>query len=186
MESLQLHSDEAVRARPQREIRLPQHLDNFEVGYQPSVTTPSAVITLPASTTTADSGAAAIPKLVELSPRREKPHSRRSSVSSHHSRKSQSSFRSLSKGSAVDGLSELQSARLEERMKRMELAEAQRQVMEQTLVDEQCLLLDRKARDALNEQEMAHKAKEAISKQQILQRRLKEKEMEVEKAALIA
>ncbi|CAL9696588.1 unnamed protein product [Knipowitschia caucasica] len=67
MESLQLHSDEAVRTRPQREIRLPQHLDNYEVGYQPSVTTPSAVITLPASTTTADHGAAAVPKLVEPS-----------------------------------------------------------------------------------------------------------------------
>lgn len=92
---------------------------------------------------------------------------------------------------------------LEEQVKRMELAEVQRQIMEQTLVDEQCTLLDKEARDALDEKEellreqerqrrrleekaeMAYKSKEAITRHQMLQRRLKEKEMELAQAALI-
>ncbi|XP_073715795.1 uncharacterized protein [Misgurnus anguillicaudatus] len=85
----------------------------------------------------------------------------------------------------------------------MELAEVQRQIMEQTLVDEQCTLLDKEARKALNAKEdllreqerqrrrleekaeMAYKSKEAITRHQMLQRRLKEKEIELAQAALI-
>lgn len=79
---------------------------------------------------------------------------------------------------------------LEKQIKHMELAEVQRQIMEQTLIDEQCNLLDKEARDALDEKEellreqewqrrwldekaeMAYKSKEAITKHQMLQLQL--------------
>ncbi|KAK7945263.1 hypothetical protein WMY93_000991 [Mugilogobius chulae] len=205
MESQSLPGDSAVHLRPQRERRLPQHFDDFQVGYQPAVTEASALATQPTATAEEE---ATTPELTVVKPpsrpRSVRTESRRSSVASHQTRaKSQASVRSLSQRSTTEGLSELQSAMLEEKVKRMELAEAQRQVMEQTIVDEQCTLLDQQARDALNEREellreqerqrrrleekadLAYKAKEAITRQQLLQQRLKEKEMEVERAALI-
>ncbi|KAK7884792.1 hypothetical protein WMY93_027915 [Mugilogobius chulae] len=205
MESQSLPGDSAAHLRPQRERRLPQHFDDFQVGYQPAVTEASALATQP--TATAEEEATTPEHTVVKPPSRPRSvrtESRRSSVASHQTRaKSQASVRSLSQRSTTEGLSELQSAMLEEKVKRMELAEAQRQVMEQTIVDEQCTLLDQQARDALNEREellreqerqrrrleekadLAYKAKEAITRQQLLQQRLKEKEMEVERAALI-
>ncbi|KAK7916727.1 hypothetical protein WMY93_012488 [Mugilogobius chulae] len=205
MESQSLPGDLAAHLRPQRERRLPQHFDDFQVGYQPAVTEASALATQPTATAEEE---ATTPELTVVKPpsrpRSVRTESRRSSVASHQTRaKSQASVRSLSQRSTTEGLSELQSAMLEEKVKRMELAEAQRQVMEQTIVDEQCTLLDQQARDALNEREellreqerqrrrleekadLAYKAKEAITRQQLLQQRLKEKEMEVERAALI-
>ncbi|KAK7882056.1 hypothetical protein WMY93_028230 [Mugilogobius chulae] len=205
MESQSLPGDSAAHLRPQRERRLPQHFDDFQVGYQPAVTEASALATQPTATAEEE---ATTPELTVVKPpsrpRSVRTESRRSSVASHQTRaKSQASVRSLSQRSTTEGLSELQSAMLEEKVKRMELAEAQRQVMEQTIVDEQCTLLDQQARDALNEREellreqerqrrrleekadLAYKAKEAITRQQLLQQRLKEKEMEVERAALI-
>ncbi|ROL45664.1 hypothetical protein DPX16_17780 [Anabarilius grahami] len=186
MEQGQPSADSAVRSRPQREIQLPASLANFEVGYTPRVT----VLT---STEAGELGAAApahdIPIPDPLSLPSVRAESCRSWVSSHHSRpRSRSSAASSTKRSIADGLSELQSAILEEQVKRMELAEVQRQIMEQTLVDEQCNLLDKEAKDALYEKEellreqererrrleekaeMAYKSKEAITRHQMLRR----------------
>lgn len=92
---------------------------------------------------------------------------------------------------------------VEEKIKRMELAEVQRQIMEESLLEEQYQCLDKQAQEALSkkeellreqenqrrkldeEAEMALKAKETITRQLMLQRKLKKKEMELEKAALI-
>ncbi|XP_055010357.1 serine/arginine repetitive matrix protein 1 [Boleophthalmus pectinirostris] len=188
MESQQLPTDPAVHPRPQRERRLPSHLDDFAVGYHPTVTDPS---TQPAPVPTAEDGAAAPELTVLRSPSPQLPvriQSRRGSVASHHSTaRSQASARSLSQRSLTKTLSELQNAMLEERMKRMELAEAQRQQAREALHEKEELLREQEQqRRRLEEKaEIAYKTKEAITRQQILQRRLKEKEMEVEKAALI-
>lgn len=151
MEPGQPSADPAVRSRPQREIQLPASLANFEVGYTPRVTV------LPFNEAE-ELGAAAPAHDIPIPDPYSLPFVRaescRSLVSSHRSRpRSRASAASSTKRSVAEGLSELQSAMLEEQFKRMELAEVQRQIMEQTLVDEQCTLLDKEARDALDEKE---------------------------------
>lgn len=143
METEQPSADSAVSSRPQRERHLPGHLDNFEVGYIPGVTVPP--------TTTAEGFGATAP--APGGTFSHPPASRFSASSRRSSARTQTSSHSTTKRSITDGLSELQSAMLEEQVKRMELAEVQWQIMEQTLIDEQCSLLDKEARDALNEKE---------------------------------
>nr|XP_054592272.1 uncharacterized protein LOC129157132 [Nothobranchius furzeri] len=208
MEELgQPSADPAVRTRSQRERRLPTYLEDYEVGYQPQLLHhPAAQAPAgheahppdqPAMMTAAITGA--IPSL----PSRRASSDQSQSVSQHSKAKTQGSASSSTRRSIIDGLSDIQTAMLEERIKRMELAEVQRQITEENLMDEQYQHLDQQAREALRrreellreqeiqrrkldeEAEIALKAKEAITRRLMLQRKLKEKEIELEKATLI-
>ncbi|XP_022540035.2 uncharacterized protein LOC111195821 [Astyanax mexicanus] len=164
----------------QRERRPPAHLNDYEVEYHPKP------VSVP-------------PPLSSKSP------SHKSLSGSQCSRqRSQVSVNSISGRSTTAALTDVQAAELEERIKRLELTELKRQVEEQHIAEQQCQLLDDQARKALDQREellreqerksrqldeearAAHRSRECLTRQLALQRRLKEKEIELEKARLIA
>ncbi|XP_070410955.1 uncharacterized protein [Nothobranchius furzeri] len=207
MEELGQPSDPAVRSRSQRERRLPTYLEDYEVGYQPQLLHhPAAQAPAGHEAHPPDQPAmmtAAITEAIPSLPSWRASSDRSQPVSQRSKAKTQGSASSSTRRSIIDGLSDIQTAMLEERIKRMELAEVQRQIMEESLMDEQYQHLDQQAREALRrreellreqeiqrrkldeEAEIALKAKEAITRRLMLQRKLKEKEIEFEKATLI-
>ncbi|XP_019218180.1 uncharacterized protein LOC109203254 [Oreochromis niloticus] len=188
--------DISVRRKTQRERHLPAYLDDYEVEYQPK------------STISTDKPTAGTEAGMAIDQRSAKPRSTSSRSHASGSQcskpRSQASGHSPSGGSIIAGLTDLQTAMLEEKMKGMELAELQRQMMEESLAEEQCLILDAQAREALSKKEelymqqerqrrqldeearTAHDTRESITRRLSMQRRLKEKEMELKKASLIA
>ncbi|KAL1255106.1 hypothetical protein QQF64_013167 [Cirrhinus molitorella] len=200
MQSEQEVTEPVVRPRTQRERHPPAYLSDYDVGYQPSH--------IPTSSADASSmmPVAAIPAAqadeVHVPCR---PPSTHLSASSRHSQSRTKTSRSGgSSRTTASQLTELQAAIVEEKLKSMELAEMQRQMVEESKAKEQCEFLDQQARLALYEREgllreqqrrsrqleeearAAHKTKELITKQLKRQRRIKQKEMELEKARLIA
>ncbi|XP_042073118.1 uncharacterized protein LOC121813428 [Haplochromis burtoni] len=188
--------DISVRRKTQRERHLPAYFDDYEVEYQPKSGT---------STDKPTAGAEAGMAIDQRSARQRSTSSRSHASGSQCSKpRSQASGHSPSGGSIIAGLTDLQTAMLEEKMKGMELAELQRQMMEESLAEEQCLILDAQAREALSKKEelymqqerqrrqldeearTAHNTRESITRRLSMQRRLKEKEMELKKASLIA
>ncbi|XP_016088613.1 uncharacterized protein [Sinocyclocheilus grahami] len=193
-------TEPVVRPHTQRERHPPAYLSDYDVGYEPShlpasradVSSMMSVATIPAA------------QLDELPVPCRIP-SAHSSVSSRHSQSRTKTCRSGGSSRTIAlRLTEIQAAIVEEKLKSMELAEMQRQMVEESKAEEQCEFLDQQARLALYEREdllreqqrrsrqldeearAAHKTKELITKQIERQRRIKQKEMELEKARLIA
>ncbi|KAL4008256.1 hypothetical protein ACER0C_002108 [Sarotherodon galilaeus] len=159
--------DISVRRKTQRERHLPAYFDDYEVEYQPK------------SATSTDKPTAGTEAGMAIDQRSAKP---RSTSSRSHA----------SGGSIIAGLTDLQTAMLEEKMKGMELAELQRQMMEESLAEEQCLILDAQAREALSKKEELYMQQERQRHQLDEEARtapenlLPDKEMELQKASLIA
>ncbi|KAG7500236.1 hypothetical protein JOB18_012395 [Solea senegalensis] len=117
--------------------------------------------------------------------------------------RTQVSHWSTSSHSIVDGLTDLQAAMLEESVKHLELEEMKRQIVEDSNVEDEYQRLDSKARETLERKEeflrdqersrrqldkearVAHETRVALTKQIVMQRRLKEKQIELERASLI-
>ncbi|KAL1250707.1 hypothetical protein QQF64_018503 [Cirrhinus molitorella] len=192
MQSEQEVTEPVVRPRTQRERHPPAYLSDYDVGYQPSHIPTSSADAIPA----AQADEVHVPC---------RPPSTHLAASSRHSQSRTKTSRSGgSSQTTASQLTELQAAIVEEKLKSMELAEMQRQMVEESKAEEQCEFLDQQARLALYEREdllreqqrrsrqldeearAAHKTKELITKQLERQRRIKQKEMELEKARLIA
>ncbi|XP_005167247.1 uncharacterized protein [Danio rerio] len=200
MQSEQEVTPTIVQPRTQRERHPPAYLGDYDVGYQPSQIPASSAgdrNTMPAAAI-----ASAHPDEAHVPCRSLSAHS---SAKSRQSRSRTKTTRSsVSSRSTASQLTELQAAIVEEKLKSMELAEMQRQMVEESKAEEQCEFLDQQARLALYEREellreqqrrshqldeearAAHKTKELITKQLERQRRIKQKEMELEKARLVA
>ncbi|XP_026095552.1 uncharacterized protein LOC113067383 [Carassius auratus] len=193
-------SSPVVRPRTKRERHPPAYLSDYDVGYEPSHIPDSSAdassMTPVATIPTARSDEEPVPCRTPSAP---------SSASSRHSQSRTKSSRSVrSSRTTASQLTEIQAAIVEEKLKSMELAEMQRQMVEESKAEEQCEFLDQQARLALFEKEdllreqqrrsrhldeearAAHKTKELITKQLERQRRIKQKEMELEEARLIA
>lgn len=95
------------------------------------------------------------------------------------------SHRSAQRRSPRHGLSDLQAAILEERLKTLDLEELQEQIEEETIVDKECERLNAQAREAQYWQEQATKARELLAKQVENQQRLKKVQNELEVAKYV-
>ena len=110
--------------------------------------------------------------------------------SSHHSRdKSISSIGSHRSAGGTDlrrALTPIQEALLQENIHRLELEQLQHEVFEDSRADLECQSLNAKAREAQRQQQETQDAREAIAKRLDRQRRLKEKEKELQVAQLLS
>ncbi|RXN37594.1 circadian locomoter output cycles kaput-like protein [Labeo rohita] len=142
-------TEPVVRHRPPRERHLPAHLTDYEVQLPPNLHTEPPP---------ADSAS--------QRPSRPSRHASRSISSGTVSSTSSRSHRSVQHRSPRHGLSDLQAAMLEERLKSLDLEELQQQIEEDTIVDKECERLDAQAREAQYRQEQATKARELLAKQE--------------------
>lgn len=106
-------------------------------------------------------------------------------MSSKHSRTSKHTAHSVSTY-PVQGLSNVQAAILEERIKQLELEDLRRLIEHETQADIECRLLDEQAKEAQRLQEETLKAREALSKRLERQRRLQKAEQDLEVAKLVS
>ncbi|RXN10953.1 F-box only 6-like protein [Labeo rohita] len=142
-------TEPVVRPRPPRERHLPAHLTDYEVQLPPN---------LHPEPPPADS--------VSQRPSRPSRHASNSISSGTVSSTSSRSHRSVQRRSPRHGLSVLQAAMLEERLKTLELEELEQQIEEDAIFDKECERLDAQAREAQYRQEQATKARELLAKQE--------------------
>ncbi len=148
--------------RPRREHRLPAYLDDYQVGFQPSVP-PDPLATVSRSSS---------------------HHSSNPSRSSYtHSRSSRRTCYSVGTY-PTQGLSTAQAAILEERIKQLELEDTRRMIEHETQADLECKLLDDQAKEAQRLQDEALKAREALKRQLEREQRLTRAQQELEIAKL--
>lgn len=152
--------------RPQREHRLPAYLEDYEVGFQPSVRPD-------------------LPTTVSRSNSHHSSSMRRSSNSSSYiySRSSRRTCYSVCTY-PTHGLSTAQAAILEERMKQLELEDMRRLIKHETQADLECKMLDDKAKEAQRLQDEALKAREALTRRLEREQRLARAEQDLEIAKL--
>lgn len=159
-----------TREHPQREHRLPAYLDDYQVGYQPSAhQAPPATVQRSPSQHSNDSSS----------------RSSNKKKSSSHSRISWSTIHSVGLY-PTQGLSNVQAAILEERIKQVELEDLRRLIEHETQADIECRQLDDQAKQAQQHQEEALKAREALATRLERQRRLIKAEQEFEVAKLVS
>ncbi len=161
-------TEPVVRPRPPRERHPPAHLADYEV---------QLPLNLHPEPPPADSSS--------QRPSRPSRHAPRSTSSGTVSSTSSRSHRSSKHRSPRQGLSDLQAAMLEERLKTLDLEKLQEQIEEDILVDKECERLDVQAREAQYRQEQAIKARELLAKQVESRRRLKSVQNELEVAKYV-
>ncbi|KAI2662236.1 F-box only protein 6 [Labeo rohita] len=161
-------TEPVVRPRPPRERHLPAHLTDYEVQLPPN---------LHPEPPPADS--------VSQRPSRPSRHASNSISSGTVSSTSSRSHRSVQRRSPRHGLSVLQAAMLEERLKTLELEELEQQIEEDAIFDKECERLDAQAREAQYRQEQATKARELLAKQVESRRRLRKVHNELEVAKYV-
>jgi len=151
---------------PQREHRLPAYLEDYQVGFQPSVhPDPPTAVSRSSSHHSSNAGRS----------------SHRSSYS--HSRSSRRTCYSVGTY-PTQGLSTAQAAILEERIKQLELEDIRRMIEHETQADFECKLLDDQAKEAQRLQDEALKAREALTRRLEREQRLTRAEQELEIAKL--
>ncbi|RXN27603.1 circadian locomoter output cycles kaput-like protein [Labeo rohita] len=161
-------TEPVVRPRPPRERHLPAHLTDYEVQLPPN---------LHLEPPPADSAL--------QRPSRPSRHASRSISSGTVSSTSSRSHSSVQRRSSRHGLSDLQAAMLEERLKTLDLEELQQRIEVDAIVDKECERFDAQAREAQYRQEQATKARELLAKQVESRRRLKKVQNELEVAKYV-
>lgn len=154
-------------SKPRRKTNLPTHLDDYDVGYQPSSDPP--------------------PKASSHCPSQPRSSSRKTSHSgvSSHSRTSRRSITSAGVYVPPE-LSSVQTAMLEEKIKQRQYDSLRQQVEEDSLIDLEHQRLQAQAKEAQCMQEEALAAKVALSKHLERQRKLQQAETELEVAKLVS
>uniref|UniRef100_A0AAV2M4R5 Gag-like protein n=1 Tax=Knipowitschia caucasica TaxID=637954 RepID=A0AAV2M4R5_KNICA len=155
-------------SRPKRDLRLPEHLAEYDVVLLPSQQPAAQVSSLPVG-----------------QPGKRKP-SRTGSASGYQSSTSSRRSSRLSLGSQLlKNMPDVKAAALEEQIRVMELADLQQEIEEEREADLEAKKLEEQVKEGQRMQEEAYLAKERMAKEMGRRRRLKKLEKEIKIASAV-